>query len=72
VIAEIDKNLTNLEKLKRYELLGSNNPKLRAKMEWGKKRHMELQGGCTYAEFRSVAVTVITVLDLDRVANRTA
>jgi hypothetical protein len=50
VIAEIDKNLTNLEKLKRYELLGSNNPKLRAKMEWGKKRHIDLQRGCAVSE----------------------
>jgi hypothetical protein len=50
VIAEIDKNLTNLEKLKRYELLGSNNPKLRAKMEWGKKRHIDLQRACRISE----------------------
>ena len=50
VIAGLDKNLANLEKLKNYELLGSNNPAIRTKIEWGKKRHLDLQGSCTYAE----------------------
>ena len=50
VISGLDKNLANLEKLKSYELLGSNNPAIRAKIEWGKKRHLDLQGSCTYAE----------------------
>lgn len=32
-------NRENLEKLKSYELLGSNNPKIRTRLEWGKKMH---------------------------------
>jgi hypothetical protein len=50
VLTGIAQNLSNLEKLKNYELAGSNNPAIRAKMEWGKKRHLELQSSCTYAE----------------------
>ena len=50
VLTGIVQNLSNLEKLKNYELQGSNNPAIRAKMEWGKKRHLDLQGSCTYAE----------------------
>lgn len=54
VMAGIEKNLANMEKLKSYELLGSNNPNLRARMEWGKKRHEELQRGCSISELAIV------------------
>jgi hypothetical protein len=49
-------NRENLEKLKNYELAGSNNPKIRTKMEYGKKRHDELEAslcsGDNYAELQ--------------------
>lgn len=50
VLAGVDKNLANLAKLKGYELAGSNNPAIRTRIEWGNKRHEELQRGCTYYE----------------------
>jgi hypothetical protein len=50
VLAGIEKNVASIEKLKNKELLGSNNPALRTKIEWGKKRHEELQRGCKYSE----------------------
>jgi hypothetical protein len=47
-------NRENLEKLKNYELAGSNNPKIRTKLEYGKKRHDEIESsicsGSNYAE----------------------
>lgn len=40
----------SLENLSQYELKGANNPKIRAKLEYGKKAHEEKQGSCTYKE----------------------
>ena len=53
VVEGVAWNLTNLEKLKEGELLGSNNPKIKTRLAWGDKRHDDLQTGlgCTYAEF---------------------
>jgi hypothetical protein len=50
VIAGVDKNLASLANLKDYELAGSANPAIRARIEWGKKRHADLEGACTYSE----------------------
>jgi hypothetical protein len=50
VIAGVDKNLASLANLKDYELAGSANPAIRTRIEWGKKRHADLEGACTYSE----------------------
>jgi hypothetical protein len=49
-------NRENLDKLKNYELQGSNNPKIRTKIEYGKKMHDEKESSLCgssphYAEF---------------------
>ena len=48
-------NRENLDKLKNYELQGSNNPKIRTKIEYGKKMHDDKEssmcGSPHYAEF---------------------
>lgn len=46
----VTRNVSSIESLKSYELLGSNNPRIRTKLEWGKKRHEEMQRGCQYSE----------------------
>lgn len=48
----VAKQIETLQKLKSYEMLGANNPKVKARLEWGNKRHGELQSsiGCTYKE----------------------
>ncbi len=54
VLEGVQWNRTNLEKLKNYELQGSNNPKIRAKLEYGKKVHADKQSSmCSsgYPEF---------------------
>jgi hypothetical protein len=56
VLEGLQWNRANLEKLKNYELQGSNNPKIRTKLEYGKKVHIDKQGSlCSgssgYAEF---------------------
>jgi hypothetical protein len=40
----------SLESLSSYELKGSSNPKIRAKLEYGKKAHEDKQSSCTYKE----------------------
>jgi hypothetical protein len=55
VLEGLQANRANLEKLKNYELQGSNNPKIRAKLEYGKKVHADKQsslcsGSGGYAE----------------------
>ncbi len=50
VIAGVDKNLASLAHLKAYELAGSANPAIRTRIEWGKKRHEDLQSACTSSE----------------------
>ncbi|NVB80740.1 MAG: hypothetical protein HOV81_20255 [Kofleriaceae bacterium] len=50
VIVGVEKNLANLAKLKGYELAGSNNPNIRTRIEWGNKRHDELEKACAYFE----------------------
>lgn len=42
--------IKSLENLSNYELKGSNNPKIRAKLEYGKRAHDEKQGSCSYKE----------------------
>jgi hypothetical protein len=42
--------MKSLENLSQYELKGSNNPKLRAKLEYGKRAHQDKQSSCSYAE----------------------
>jgi len=54
VLEGVQWNRTNLEKLKNYELQGSNNPKIRTKLEYGKKMHADKQSSmCSsgYSEF---------------------
>jgi hypothetical protein len=43
-----------LEKLKNYETLGANNPRVKARLAWGDKRHEELANGmgCAYKEVK--------------------
>jgi len=43
VLEGLAANVANFEKLKNGELLGSNNPKIRAKIEYGKQKHRDLQ-----------------------------
>ena len=50
VIAGVDKNLASLANLKGYELAGSANPAIRTRIEWGKKRHSDLEGACSSYE----------------------
>lgn len=50
LIRAIQDNLATLEKLKNYELQGSNNPKIRTKLEYGKSKHRDMQSGCSYKE----------------------
>lgn len=52
VRGNVAKQIETLQKLKSYEMLGANNPKVKARLEWGNKRHDELQGsiGCQYKE----------------------
>ena len=50
VLAALKTNLASLENLKNYEMRGSANPKIRARIEWGKKRHADLQNGCAITE----------------------
>jgi hypothetical protein len=52
VLEGLEKNIATMEKMKNYELQGANNPKIRAKLEWGNKRHADLQSsiGCAFKE----------------------
>jgi hypothetical protein len=52
VLDGLNKNIETMEKMKNYELQGSNNPKIRAKLAWGNKRHADLQSGlgCAFKE----------------------
>jgi hypothetical protein len=52
VLDGLNKNIETMEKMKNYELQGANNPKIRAKLEWGNKRHADLQSslGCAFKE----------------------
>jgi hypothetical protein len=52
VLEALAKNIETMEKMKNYELQGANNPKVRAKLEWGNKRHADLQSGlsCAFKE----------------------
>ncbi|HEX5058148.1 MAG TPA: hypothetical protein VFV99_02255 [Kofleriaceae bacterium] len=57
VVEGIQANRRNFEKLRSYELQGANNPKIRAKLEYGKKVHADRQssmcsGSSGYAEFK--------------------
>jgi hypothetical protein len=45
VVKGLADNEASLEKLKNGELQGSNNPKLRARMDYGKKMHQDMQSG---------------------------
>jgi adenylate kinase family enzyme len=55
VLEGIRANRATLEKLKRSDLQGSNNPKIKAKLEYGTRWHKSWQdsncGGSNYAEF---------------------
>jgi hypothetical protein len=46
----VQDNLASIAKIKDSELQGSNNPKIRAKLEYGKNKHTELEGHCSYSE----------------------
>lgn len=48
----ITKQIEILEKVKNYELLGANNPKVKTRLAWGNKRHEEMVSGigCQYKE----------------------
>jgi cytochrome c556 len=52
VLDGLNRNIETMEKMKNYELQGANNPKIRAKLEWGNKRHADLQSsiGCAFKE----------------------
>jgi hypothetical protein len=52
VLEGLLKNIETMEKMKNYELQGANNPKIRTKLEWGNKRHADLQSGlgCAFKE----------------------
>jgi hypothetical protein len=52
VLEGLNKNIETMAKMKSYELQGANNPKIRAKLEWGNKRHADLQSGmgCAFKE----------------------
>jgi hypothetical protein len=54
VLDGIHANRATLEKIKNSDLQGTNNPKIKAKLEYGVKKHEELQRsicGSTYPEF---------------------
>ncbi|MDQ3366710.1 MAG: hypothetical protein M3680_14895 [Myxococcota bacterium] len=55
VLEGLRANFENLAKLKNHELRGSNNPKIRTKLEYGKSKHRDLQSslcGSGYAELK--------------------
>lgn len=50
LITAINDNLASLAKIKDGVLQGSNNPKIRAKLEYGKQEHLRRQESCSYHE----------------------